>query len=44
MASTPQAAAATQAASSLHDQEAKRLTELQGVLPQANDAVVTACS
>ena len=44
MASTPQAAAATQAASGLHDQEAKRLTELQGVLPRDHQAVVTACS
>lgn len=44
MASTPQAAPATQAASRLHDQEAKRLTELQGVLPHDNDTVVPACS
>ena len=37
MANTPQAAAATQAASRLHDQEAKRLIELQGFLQHEND-------
>ena len=40
MANTPQAAAATQAASRLHDQEAKRLVELQGLLQHDNDDAV----
>lgn len=44
MANAPQAAAATQAASRLHDQEARRLIELQGSLPYDNDAVLNACS
>lgn len=44
MANAPQAAAATQAASRLHEQEARRLTELQGLLPYDNDVVLIACS
>lgn len=44
MANAPQAAAATQAASRLHDQEARRLTELQGLLRCDNGALLIACS
>ena len=36
MANAPQAAAATQAASRLQDQEARRLVELQGLLTHDN--------
>ena len=39
MANAPQAAAATQAASRLQDQEARRLVELQGLLTHDNDAL-----
>ena len=44
MANAPQAAAATQAASRLHDQEARRLPELQGLPPLHNGALLIACS
>lgn len=51
MANAPQEAAATQAASRSQGQEAKRMTELQGLLPPDSSAVgcclhkaVLACS